>query len=86
MRVLFSAMIASLLIALAGAASTSDAQNAPNTAPVRSQPAAAAGGTNADNDAAARHAKRTACIKEARAKKLVGAQKTAYIKDCAAAR
>jgi hypothetical protein len=45
----------------------------------------AATGTSADNDAAAKHAKRTACLKEARAKKLVGAQKTAYIKDCTAA-
>jgi hypothetical protein len=36
----------------------------------------------ADNEAAARHAKRTACINQARAKKLVGAQKTAYIKGC----
>jgi hypothetical protein len=36
------------------------------------------------SDAAVRHAKRTACLKEARAKKLVGAQKAAYIKDCVA--
>ena len=34
--------------------------------------------------AAARHAKRTACQKEARTKKLVGAAKNAYIKDCLA--
>jgi hypothetical protein len=33
-------------------------------------------------DAAERHAKRTACLKEAKAKKLIGAQKTAYLKDC----
>ena len=38
--------------------------------------------TSADNEAAARHAKRTACINQARAKKLVGAKKTAYIKGC----
>jgi hypothetical protein len=36
----------------------------------------------ADNAAAARHAKRTACLREAKAKKLVGAHKTTYIKDC----
>ena len=36
-------------------------------------------------DAAAKHAKRTACLKSAKAKKLVGAQKTAFIKDCIAA-
>jgi hypothetical protein len=53
-------------------------------APRAPAPAAtpAAGTTNADNEAAARHAKRTACINQARAKKLVGAQKTAYIKGC----
>ena len=44
--------------------------------------APAGGASSADNDAAARHAKRTACINQARAKKLVGAQKTAYIKGC----
>ena len=46
----------------------------------RARPAAST--SSADNEAAARHAKRTACIKQARAKKLVGAQKTAYIKGC----
>jgi hypothetical protein len=32
--------------------------------------------------AAARHAKRTACLKEARAKKLVGAGRNSYVKTC----
>jgi hypothetical protein len=45
-------------------------------------PAPTAGAASADNEAAARHAKRTACINQARAKKLVGAQKSAYIKGC----
>jgi hypothetical protein len=45
-------------------------------------PAPAGGTSSADNEAAARHAKRTACINQARAKKLVGAQKTAYLKSC----
>jgi hypothetical protein len=40
--------------------------------------------TSASADAA-RHLKRTACIKEARTKKLVGAQRNAYIKSCVAA-
>jgi hypothetical protein len=35
-----------------------------------------------DGDAAARHAKRTACLKEAKAKKLVGAQKSAFLRAC----
>lgn len=38
-------------------------------------------GTSAD-DAAAKHAKRTACLKSAKEKKLVGAQKSAFVKDC----
>jgi hypothetical protein len=37
------------------------------------------------SDAPEKHAKRTACLKEAKLKKLVGAQKTAYLKDCMAA-
>jgi hypothetical protein len=38
-----------------------------------------------NSDAAAKHAKRTACLKGAKAKKLVGGEKTAYIKNCVAA-
>jgi len=38
------------------------------------------------SDAAARHAKRTACLKQAKSKKLVGAEKNSFIKDCVAAR
>jgi hypothetical protein len=34
------------------------------------------------SDAAAKHAKRTACLQEARTKKLVGAEKTAFLKGC----
>ncbi len=36
-------------------------------------------------DAAAKHAKRTACLKDAKTKKLVGADKTAFLKNCMAA-
>jgi hypothetical protein len=32
--------------------------------------------------AAARHAKRTACLKEAKSKKLVGTSKNDYVKEC----
>jgi hypothetical protein len=34
---------------------------------------------------AARHAKRTECLKQAKAKKLVGEDRTAYVKACLAA-
>ena len=59
-------------------------------APAATAPAimAAAPGTpvaTPPSDAAAKHAKRTACLKNARAKKLVGADKTAFLKTCIAA-
>ncbi len=38
-----------------------------------------------DSDAAARHAKRTVCLKEAKSRKLLGAQKSAFLKECFAA-
>lgn len=47
--------------------------------PPKSSPMAA---SPIDNDAPARHARRTACLKDAKSKKLVGAQRTAYVKDC----
>jgi hypothetical protein len=64
--------------------------------PAAAQPASAAPATavpateimtpgGSAGDAAARHAKRTGCIKEAKAKKLVGADKSSFIKDCVAA-
>ena len=36
----------------------------------------------AADEAAAKHAKRTACLADARAKKLIGAEKSAYLKSC----
>jgi hypothetical protein len=38
--------------------------------------------TQVANDDAVKHTKRTACLKNAKIKKLVGADKTAYIKNC----
>jgi hypothetical protein len=54
---------------------------APASAPL---PAAAQKPATApiDNDAPARHLKRTACLKDAKTKKLVGSQRTAYVKGC----
>jgi len=37
------------------------------------------------SDAAERHAKLTACLRDAKSQKLVGAQKTAFVKECMAA-
>jgi hypothetical protein len=82
MRVLIPAMTVCLLLLAVGSVTSSSPARSQPAAPA--QPPAAATGTP-DSDAAAKHAKRTACLKQARAKKLVGAQRTAYIKDCTAA-
>jgi hypothetical protein len=50
-------------------AAATPAATAPSPAPVAS-------------DAAAKHVKRTACLKEAKTKKLIGADKTAFLKSC----
>jgi hypothetical protein len=55
---------------------------AAQSAPAPATPATA---TPAAPDAAARHAKRAACLKDAKAKKLVGAEKTSFLKTCIAA-
>jgi hypothetical protein len=58
------------------------------TAPNSTTPAAAklSPAAMATADAAAKkHAKRTACLKDAKTKKLVGADKTSYLKNCIAA-
>jgi hypothetical protein len=57
---------------------------ATTTTPTPAPTAVPAPETAATSDAAARHAKRTACIKEAKIKKLVGADKNSYIKECVA--
>ncbi len=41
--------------------------------------------TASSGDAAAKHAKRTACLKDAKVKKLVGAARTEFVKNCIAA-
>jgi psiF repeat-containing protein len=89
MRALLPTIAACLLLSLGAvfaaalAAPPSDSPKAPAAAPAAA--ATPATGTAADSDAAAKHAKRTACLKNAKAKKLVGAQRTAFIKDCVAA-
>ena len=45
-------------------------------------PAATAPALVASDAAAAKHVKRTACLKEAKTKKLIGAEKTAFLKSC----
>ena len=43
-----------------------------------------AGANDTGSSDAARHAKRTECLKQAKAKKLVGEDRTAYVKTCLA--
>ena len=82
MRLAFAA--GALCLSSLGFSLTVAAQSvAPQAAPVAATPAAAAVSPAAvAGDAAARHVKRTACLKEARAKKLIGAEKTAFLKSC----
>ncbi len=66
----------------AGGAGSPRAANATGAPAAPAPPAATPA---ADGDAAAKHARRTACLKEAKTKKLVGAPRAAFIKDCIAA-
>jgi hypothetical protein len=50
--------------------------------PVVAQTSVSPTSTPAAADAAAKHAKRTACLQETKARKLVGAEKTAFLKNC----
>jgi hypothetical protein len=72
----------------AAAASPGDAArtHAPGSVPAAATPAAATAGEDNASDAAARHAKRTACVKQARTRKIVGTDKNTFIKNCVAAR
>jgi psiF repeat len=57
----------------------------PSAAPAASPAPTSSAAANADSfaaQAAARHAKRTECLKAAKEKKLVGANRDAYVKDC----
>jgi hypothetical protein len=68
--------------ALGGQPSSTASATAATPATAPAHAAAPGNGAATDGDAAAKHAKRTACLKNAKAKKLVGAQKTAFIKEC----
>jgi hypothetical protein len=100
LSILAAAAWLSLAVATAGFAASPPAPAVPTTnptspAPTASQPplganAAAAGApavtpAAAPGSDAAKHAKRTACLKDAKSKKLVGAEKNAFVKNCAAA-
>ena len=88
MRCLLPAICLTLASLAGSFAATSSAPHAAASSAAPAAPAPSpppSGAANPDSDAAAKHRKRTACLDQARAKKLVGAQKTAYIKDCVGA-
>jgi hypothetical protein len=80
MRSGFPAAVVCLALSLAGVPAPAAAPPAPAAA----APVPATSSATTGSDAADRHAKRTACIKDAKTKKLHGPDKTAYIKNCAA--
>jgi hypothetical protein len=82
MRSGFPAAIVCLALSLAGVACPAPQPTVPPAAAAPAVPATSSPTTG--SDAADRHAKRTACIKDAKTKKLLGPDKTAYIKNCAA--
>ena len=72
MRLVFAASVLCLSLSAFDLASADAPAPAPSTG---AAPLAA-------DAAAAKHAKRTACLKQAKAKKLLGADKSAFLKDC----
>jgi surface antigen len=94
MRLAFTASALCLSILVFAAQQATSQAPAPSTAaPATAMPASTAtpasttapASTAAAGDAAAKHAQRTACLKEAKTRKLLGAEKTAFLKDCIAA-
>ena len=78
MRFLVAAFVLSLASwAIAGGTGADVTASAPS--------APGAGPTDTGSSDAARHAKRTECLRQAKAKKLVGADKNAYVKTCLSA-
>jgi hypothetical protein len=82
-----AAVCLSLLAAVSSATGVpTDTAGAPGGASAASKPSAMTPAAAAAGDAAAKkHAKRTACLKDAKSKKQVGADKTAFLKNCIAA-
>jgi len=73
-----AAVFAAAPAGAAQAAEMAEGSPAADEAPAGSSTASPTG------DAAAKHAKRTACLKAAKAKKLVGADRASFLKNCIA--
>ena len=61
---------------------TAQPGTAPAAEPAAAPAAAVPSAAPMAGDAAAKHLKRTSCLKEAKTKKLIGAEKTAFLKSC----
>ncbi len=90
MRLSLPAIALSVCISPLGLAAAGSSDDVAKTVPPKAVPATVAPPSASPpdapaSDAAARHAKRTACLKQAKVKKLVGADKNSFIKDCVAA-
>jgi hypothetical protein len=83
LSIVAAAVCLCLLPLTGGFAAAPPSQRADVPAPPAAAPASPAAAPS--GDAAAKHAKRTACLKDAKAKKLVGADKTSFLKNCIAA-
>lgn len=77
MRLAFAASALCLSLSVFAFASAASQTPAPSTTSPSTESAPLAA-----DAAAAKHAKRTACLKEAKVKKLAGADKSAFLKDC----
>jgi hypothetical protein len=83
MRLVLAACI--VCVSVAGAIGVSSADTPPPDA-AKSSPVATPGAPPpASSEAAEKHLKRTACLKQAKDRKLLGADKAAFLKDCIAA-
>ncbi len=79
MRLAFAASALCLSILVFAAQQATPQTPAPSTA--TPAPTTTPACHRAASDAAAKHAKRTACLKEAKARKLLGAEKTAFLEE-----
>ena len=69
------------LVAVLGVVSAGEVQAPAQTQASPTPPASSSTKLGGENDAE-KHLRRTACLKDARARRLVGAQRSAYVRNC----
>jgi Ni/Co efflux regulator RcnB len=82
---ILSTAVCLVLLAAASSAAAPSAEAADAPAAVSKASTTTPAATAVSDAAAKKHAKRTACLKDAKSKKLVGADKTSYLRGCIAA-